>query len=145
MSVAKIEQAFPDLSKCGYAITSEETPDYNCIAYAADDTEAWWEPDPMFLSYWPPEASREYTLEAYIEAYGLLGYVICNNADYEDGYEKIAIYVDHNEKPTHASRQLTSGKWTSKLGQLEDIQHNTLEGLYNSNYGTVKVILKRAK
>jgi len=145
MNRKRIEQFFPDLSTSGYAVTSIATWDYNCIAWAAKDTDAWWWPDAMNLGYWPAEVEREETIEAFIKAYGLLGYVTCKSADYEHGFEKIAIYADHHRKPTHASRQLPSGEWTSKLGPLEDIQHNTLEGLYNSNYGTVKVILKRAK
>lgn len=36
-------------------------------------------------------------------------------------------------------------RWTSKLGNLEDIEHNSLEGLYGHTYGSVAVIMKRAK
>lgn len=74
-----------------------------------------------------------------------MGYALCKNAGYEDGFEKIAIYVDSNGKPTHVARQLSSGHWTSKLGKLEDIEHKTLESLSGSQYGTVAVIMKRPK
>ena len=59
--------------------------------------------------------------------------------------KKIAIYVNPDGKPTHAARQLSSGQWTSKLGQLEGIEHNILEGLTGSEYGTVAVMMKRPK
>jgi hypothetical protein len=58
------------------------------------------------------------------------------------GFEKIAIYV-LDEKPQHAARQLPNGKWTSKLGQYEDIEHNALEGLEGSIYGYVACVMKR--
>ncbi len=66
MSERKIEQSFPNLQRCGYSVTSPATLDYNCIAWAANDTEAWWEPDPLDLSYWPLGIPRSYTLDAYI-------------------------------------------------------------------------------
>lgn len=60
----------------------------------------------------------------------------------EQGYEKVALYVDHDGKPTHAARQLPTGRWTSKLGKIEDIEHE-LEGIAGSVYGSVAKILKR--
>ncbi len=141
MSEQEIEKTFPNLLVSGYLITSPATPEYNCIAWAANDTDVWWEPDLLNLSFWPSGIPRIYSLDAYIKAYERLDYAICNTDDYEDGFEKIAIYVDLNKQPTHASRQLDSGKWTSKLGQLEDIEHNSLDGL--AEYGTIAVIMKR--
>lgn len=83
------------------------------------------------------------TIEAFIAAYSLFGYTPCETADWEPEYEKLALYVDLQGTPTHAARQLPSGKWTSKLGQLEDIEHGTLEGLTGGLYGEVGQILKR--
>ncbi|TAF36353.1 MAG: hypothetical protein EAZ69_10585 [Oscillatoriales cyanobacterium] len=51
--------------------------------------------------------------------------------------------IDSNGIPTHAARQLANGKWTSKLGWLEDIEHE-LDGLTGDRYGVVGQILKRA-
>ena len=86
---------------------------------------------------------QEETLQAYILAYKTLGYEICNGDTLEAGYQKIAIYVDSIGIPTHAARQLANGKWTSKLGWLEDIEHE-LDGLVGDRYGVVGQILKRA-
>ena len=44
--------------------------------------------------------------------------------------------------PTHAARQLRSGRWTSKLGQAEDIEHE-LRALEGAIHGAVVLILKR--
>lgn len=141
LSEQEIEKTFSHLIDSGYTVTSPETTEYNCIAWAANDSEAWWEPDPLYLSFWPAGVPRIYSLDAYIKAYETIGYAVCHGSDYENGFEKIALYVDLNGKPTHAARQLTSGDWTSKLGSLEDIEHKTLDSL--SEYGTVAVIMKR--
>ena len=142
MSREVIELLFPGLIDSGFAIMSPETPDYNCIAWAAGDNEAWWEPDPFNLGFWPSNVSREFTINAYIKAYETLGYTRCENAEHEESFEKVVIFVNPNGKPTHAARQLHSGKWTSKLGQLEDIEHN-LAGLIGSQYGSVGIYMKR--
>ena len=43
---------------------------------------------------------------------------------------------------THASLQLADGKWTSKLGFLNDISHS-LHALEGELYGSVVCIMKR--
>ncbi len=138
-----IEACFPNLPTHGYDITSPATTDYNCIAWAAQDIDACWWPDPFQLYFWPPDVPRLETLDAFIKAYELQGYSCCQNSNYEDGREKIALYVDANGKPTHAARQLKTGYWTSKLGALEDIEHKSLEGLAGNQYGSVSIIMWR--
>ena len=138
-----IERTFPNLLLTGYQITSPATAEYNCIAWAAEDDTAWWWSDAYGLGYWPPQAPRMETLEAFIAAYGLIGYQPCSDAQLEAGYEKIAVYVDAAEVPTHAARQLPSGQWTSKLGEWEDIEHHALDGLYGNTYGRVGQVLRR--
>ncbi len=145
MSKQEIERIFPKLLINGYSLESSATPQYNCIAWAAGETKLWWEPDPLNLNHWPPGIPRIYTLDAYIKVYEILGYTVCHDAKYENNFEKVAIYVDSNGKPTHAARQLSSGKWTSKLGELEDIDHATVDCLVGLVYGSVAVILKRLK
>ena len=59
---------FPNLERTEYQVTSEETVDYNCFAFAAGEEECRWDPvDPD--GYWPDGVSRELTLEAFIKAY----------------------------------------------------------------------------
>lgn len=138
-----IERDYPYLVSTNYHITSPDTIDYNCVAWAAEDTQRWWWPDPMRESYWPVNVPREETLNAFIKAFEALGYVICETPDLEENYQKIAIYL-LNEQPTHVARQLLNGKWTSKLGQDEDIEHDTLEALTGARYGQVAQIMKRS-
>lgn len=51
-------------------------------------------------------------------------------------------FADADSIPTHAARQLPNGRWTSKLGFLEDIEHD-LHDVAGEAYGTVVVLLKR--
>jgi hypothetical protein len=103
----------------------------------------WWWPDAMGQHYWPPDAPREETLDAFVRAYGLQDYIERTDATVESGKQKVAIFTAGTGKPTHAARQLSDGWWTSKLGQQIDIEHEFL-ALDGPTYGTVAVVLARS-
>lgn len=130
-------------------LKSPATPEYNCIAWAANEDFRWWWPIPEDLYYWPENAPKEETLEAFVKAFDTLGYVACDNDNLENGFEKVAAYVDTSGKPTHAAKQLRNGKWTSKLGKYIDVEHelNCLReyvlNIDRTDYGNVAVVLKR--
>ncbi len=125
-----LPSTYPKLTDSSSGITSEATDDYNCIAWAAGEDFRWWEPDLTGNYYWPEGVERTATLEAYVAAYETLGFSRCENGELEAGIEKIALFgsgSNGDEKPTHAARQLECGKWSSKLGQCEDITHTEVE------------------
>ena len=132
----------PGLRGTSYQITSAAEDRYNCIAWAAGDDQRWWWPDAASLRYWPANVPREETLGAFQAAFATLRYVDCVDERHEAGYEKVAIYAI-DEVPQHAARQLANGRWTSKLGELDDIEHD-LHHLEGAEYGTVVAIMKRA-
>jgi hypothetical protein len=136
-----VEQFFPNLRLAGYSVTSPSDRVYNCIAWAAGISDDWWWPDPLGVSTWPDSVAREETIGAFVDAFRSLGYVACDNEKLEPGYEKIALYA-LSGAPKHAARQLPSGLWTSKIGELEDLEH-TLDGLVGTWYGQVVQILKK--
>jgi hypothetical protein len=138
-----VEGEFPNLPPNSYQKTSDADPQYNCIAWAAGDNLHWWEPVGIAPYYWPPNVPLEYTLDNYVLAFELLGYEKCENGEFVPGFCKVAIYVDRHGNPSHAARQLGPNKWTSKLGQLEDIDHATLDGLSGNRYGYVAQFLRR--
>ena len=140
-----IEKQFPKLTVSDYQITSPDTIDYNCVAWAAQEDEVWWWPDAQNIDYWPPNVPREETLAAFIEAYQTLGYEVCDSEVLELGVKKIAIYVNSSNIPTHVARQLQNGAWTSKLGSYEDIEHSTLEVLEGVEpaYGVVACFMAK--
>lgn len=143
MGIARLLAAFPRLSERSDLITSPATTTYNCIAWAAGDTSRWWWPDQHYVGFWPEGARREETEEAFVVAYGTLGYRECDSADLDPDTEKVAIYSIAGV-PAHAARQLSDGLWTSKLGDLEDIRHE-LEELEGQLYGQVSRILSRTR
>lgn len=139
-----METTFPNLRQSQYAVTSPRTPNYNCIAWAVGDTEHWWEPIRHIPGYyWPRRAPLAYTLESYTAALAIHGFYVCDDGEPEQGFEKIALYANTDGQPTHAARQLASGRWTSKLGDEEDITHDSLAALEGADYGTVVCFLKR--
>jgi hypothetical protein len=68
--------------------------------------------------------------------------VPCDNETLELGVEKVALFADADSMPMHAARQLANGRWTSKLGFLEDIEHD-LHDVSGEAYGTIVVVLRR--
>ena len=88
----------------------------------------------QYRYYWPTGVARSETVASFKSAYATLGYADCGSPDLEDGLQKIAIYA-LNDVPTHVARQLATGRWTSKLGDLKDIDHVTLQVLEGASYG----------
>ena len=140
------ENIFRNLRSSGYCVASEVDGLYNCIAYAAGVTSIWWWPEatPQDGVFWPPNVPAEETIEAFVLAYGTIGYEPCENGDVEEGFEKVAIYAV-GDVPTHAARQLTDGTWTSKLGKNVDITHTTPRGVEGPAYGLVGCYLRRPR
>jgi hypothetical protein len=137
-----LRHAFSKLTPQNHSLASPATAEYNCIAFAAGDQLHWWWPDVTGLSHWPPTAAREETIAAFQQAFAALGYELCADANLESGFEKIALYA-LGGMPTHAARQLPDGRWVSKLGELEDIEHASLDVLVGALYGEVAAVLRR--
>jgi hypothetical protein len=80
-------------------------------------------------------------------AYQTIGFQPCFSPALEDGIEKIAVYAvdigNGNLFPTHAALQLESGRWASKLGDLEDIQHSSAEDVNGPIYGRPVIYMQR--
>lgn len=142
MSKCEFASFFPNLKEEGYEKISEQTDTYNCIAWAVGDPARYWWPTPRYACYWPPGFERSNALPVLKAICELLGYRECESDDQEAGYEKVALYADATGVQ-HAARQLRSGLWTSKIGELEDIEHIDLESLESNDYGKVALYMKR--
>ena len=136
-------------------ITSPITLYYNSFAWAVNDQERWWFPDRFETEYWPAGVPRENTLNAFIDAYWENGFEVCPTRDPSlesspNGFfvEKIAIYTIGDE-PSHACRQLNTGRWTSKIGVREDVQHELVENFIveiegiRQSLGNLSIIMRR--
>jgi hypothetical protein len=150
---------FPNLSSTNHHCTSDPVEQQNCIAFAAGDKIRWWWPilfGPTTSPYfWPAAAPLEETVDAFVKAFEIVKFTECKDDDdgrLEGGFEKIAIFAQ-NEKirtqqsvlvPTHVAIQspLRNGKWRSKMGDDEDIEHD-LASLVGPHYGEVVVFMRR--
>ncbi|MGI8641734.1 MAG: DUF7689 domain-containing protein [Pyrinomonadaceae bacterium] len=150
----RIKQVFENLKDGEFEITSPFDPKYNCIAHAAKDSEKWWWTVDSVMAgndvFWFNNIPSQATLENFILTFQKLDYEPCENTELEKGFEKVAIYVSLKDEiyspkgtPTHMARQLSTGKWTSKLGKDVDINHTTLRNVEGHLYGVVKQILRR--
>jgi len=140
--IEKFRKVFPNINTDNFKATSPMDTRYNCIAWAYDrnDIKLW----PNCVDYkWVEGVPTPDHISSFIELYKTIGYNVCVDGLLEDTYEKICIY-ESNKKPTHAARQLPSGKWTSKLGNNIDVEHDelSLEGGY---YGNISVYMKRKR
>lgn len=154
-AVIDLPQIFPRLNDAEFGlddVTSRKTPNYNCIAFAAkDENQPWWPmPDRpgipgLLYYYWPEGLPRERpaTVGNFIRAFETLDYRQCRDGKPEWGYEKVAIYVDKNDVPTHMARELGDGIWYSKLGDEQDIRHHILSAVENADYGEAKYFMRK--
>ena len=137
---------FPNLKDSEHRITSAENTRYNCVAWAVGVCHQWWWP--FGGDYWPSDAPYEETLDSFKLVFESFGYADCRSDIQEPGVEKVAIFQDVGGKPSHVARQLPNGKWTSKIGDWEDIEHDSLISLENalhmhSLYGEVVLVMSR--
>lgn len=140
-------RAFPNLTAHNHRIAGSPTLEYNCIAWAAgDDRQNWW---PASRGYWPSGVSNQPTVPAFVAAFASLGYEVCSDGAPEPGFEKVALYAAAGAGgaliPTHAARQLPDGRWSSKLGKRELIEHDTPDDVSGPLYGAPVEYLRRPR
>ncbi|KAF5061524.1 hypothetical protein DSECCO2_314540 [anaerobic digester metagenome] len=148
---SNITQKFPKLLEDEkFEITSNATPDYNCIAWACLYNERWIQPpfdgrpDLDCVTWWPPNVQAGLAPVYLIKLFEHFGYEVCDSYNHEDGYRKVALYYDDQKNVwTHAARELSNGFWTSKLGPYNDIQHCTPLELESDEYGIVYCYMKK--
>ena len=146
----KLERKLPALRTSAYAVIGTATRRYNCIGWAAGTDAAWWDPVDQSV-YWPDGLPRDDGLSNVMAALATAGYVPCDDATLEDGIQKIAFYaIDGFFK--HVAVQLADGRWSSKLGPDELIEHDELDALASHanvggewQYGEVVAFMCRAR
>lgn len=144
-----MENIFENLRPDNYEGKSNPDFDYNCIAWAIGRMDKPWWPSKTGGYHWPKTLPRDElgseTLKNFIRAFKREGFKVCGGKTYslEKGFEKVVIFVKGQQNPTHAARQLSSGMWTSKIGDEEDIEHVSPSVLEGSIYGKVAIVMKR--
>lgn len=142
LSPLNLATQLPNLAQSNHDRRSDPTDNYNCIAhaYGIDNRRMWPNQAPRY--WWPPSIRNDGSIEAFIDLFLDIGYELCDSADPEEGFEKVALYATA-QGPTHAARQLASGRWTSKLGNAADIDHDLAENVEGPGYGQAVRFLKR--
>ena len=151
--LGNIKQRLPGLEASEYQVTSDATSEYNCVAWAVGEDDRWWSHEVHDEYFWPDRAPRSESVESYQAMFALYGFAECDNGDLERSIEKIALFADEG-RFKHVARQLDSGRWTSKIGEDCDIEHE-LEALrswpdtwprYRSyRYGEVVAYMQRPR
>ena len=152
---AQLCQEIPNLSAATWSINSPLDTEYQCIAWAACRTDRIWWPWDDPSCYWPPEFSKfpvpsDVPVAHFVQMFEeKFGYRKCDNAAFEFGYQKVAIFANALGV-THMARQHFLGRgWLSKLGREEDIVHQKVTDVQGvmapaaQQYGIVAQYLKR--
>jgi hypothetical protein len=95
--------------------------------------------------YWPANAAVGLGVEALVSAFTSQGYELCGDGTLEQAFEKVVLFANALGEWTHAAKQLSDGRWSSKLGDAEDITHTTPAGVAGVIYGDVKYYMKRPR
>jgi hypothetical protein len=142
----KLRRLFPRLLGGEYRLTSPRSKKYNCIAWAVGHANRWWQEPPD--GYWPDGIPEDGSLKSAVRLFESLGFSCTDDPGYEQGAMKIAVYGKAAEGTillwTHAARQLETGRWTSKIGALQDIVHDTPAALLGGEYGTHLQIMRKS-
>jgi hypothetical protein len=145
----ELEALFPRLRDSGYVVTSDYDAEYNCVSYIADDRRQRWEPEERGGWYWPPHLPKnDFSLDNYVRCFEFLMFRRCDDGSFEEGVEKIAVFVDDDGEFSHVARQLSDGWWSSKLGFYEDISHPANELLFQgrpTRYGEHLCFMSRPR
>lgn len=141
----EIEQLFPKLHGTPWEIKSRKTRRYNCLAWAAREKHRRW--DFTKGAHWPPGVKRASGIAYLVGAFQAEGFSVCNESDcrkYDSTADSIVVY-EMNRIGMHAARLLANGMWSSKLGDVEDVQHKTPEDISGTTYGNPIVYMKRKR
>lgn len=145
MTRKDIEQLFPNLRGTLWAIKSRKTKRYNCLAWAAGEKHRRW--DLGKGAFWPAGVKKLSGFAYLVGAFQAEGFNVCDEdacQNYDPNCDSIVLYK-LNVRGMHAARLLDNGMWSSKLGDSEDIQHQTPEALSGIRYGVPFVYMKRKR
>ena len=132
--------AFPRLANEQFTIVGPPADWYNCIAFAAGDTNSWW--SHQAGTYWPEGATRSNRIDSLVEVFAGLGFERCPDGDAESGFEKVALYEQQGEW-RYAAVQTPRGTWHSKMGPGPVIEHCSPESLAGGPYGHPTIHMRR--
>lgn len=140
----EIQLKWPNLQENqNFHFTSLKRRQYNCVGWAVGENKSLdmlafrdiYKLDPTTLNH---------TVKGYAEKFNeYYGFEVCDNGNYEVGFEKILLYENEQKDFAHVARLLPNGHWTSKMGGYEDIEHYKPEAVNGNLYGRPVLYMKR--
>lgn len=126
-----------------YKLTSPETFEYNCIAFAMGMLDRWIDSSDIPWHWWPP-VRKDTSPSSLVEAFKYFGFEECGMDDkVDEQYDKVALYKDDIQW-THAAKVVADGEYHSKFGASFDGHHSGGDVL-KAKYGSVFLIMRRLK
>ena len=131
------------LPKDCYVLRSPPDAKYNCHAWGVGVFNENFDPFDK-ASPWYSEENSSILVEAMVARFKSMGFSDCdtNNLEYQEGIQKIALYVKDGEVH-HTARLLKNNSWASKMCDEEDIEHQRLDSLEVMGWGVASIFLKR--
>lgn len=146
-----IHEWMPHLTTVPFDVKSPTDRGYNCVAWAVGDDTKIWSPavgvgGKLLGGYfWPEPAPKLPTVNATEMVFELEGFVRTDIGDTapEPGVEKIAIFgYDEMGLVTHAARQTASDRWSSKMGDCGDVEHE-LRDIQGGVLGELQSVMRK--
>ena len=143
-----IETLFPEFASgySWYEIASFPDSRYNCMAFAMGDTRKRWSPTKDSNEgevYWPLELMDDHVAN-FLAVFELEGYQQCEHGEPEDGFDKVALFINEWGDVSHVAFQPGgTDHWLSKLGKWHDIRHEKVDAVSGRLYGWPDVFLSR--
>lgn len=135
-------RSFPNSLHEPFEITSPETANYNCLAWAMKDNSKWIECDEDY--FWFDGIPRDNKLSTIISIFEKKGFQQTKNIEYEDNTELVALFTKDNIECSHLARQIGHQLWTSKLGSSFDVNHS-LRSIERGIYGNAVIFVKKER
>jgi hypothetical protein len=142
---AFLEAKFPGLRGTKWRVTSPMASRYNCLAWAVGEKHRRW--DLHLPHFWPQGVPKRRGIAYLVAAYRAVGFVdvpASQCQQYDPTCDTVVLY-ELNGSWEHAARLLHNGMWSSKMGDLHDIQHPSPHCLQGIEYGTPFVYMKRRR
>jgi hypothetical protein len=106
------KNTLPNLKNAEITQTSNYDISYNCIAHVINLSDVWLWPinDSAHMNtYWPINIPRMINVTVYKKLFEWIKYStveVFHAENYKQGFQKIAIYCDIYNRPTHVTRQI---------------------------------------
>jgi hypothetical protein len=145
MTQQEIAEKWPNLLLgTNFCYSSYKKRGYNCVAYALGVENKDWD----MLVFAKMFGLNKNDLDHSANGYAIIfrekfGFEICQESEKEEGFKKIALYENNEGDFKHLSLQLENGKWTSKMGVYEDINHRDLNSISGDFYGHPVMFMKK--